>query len=246
MYFLSGECPADVATKRIGEITSTRWLTTGSHVLRLYLSEMKPTKELKRLTAYTIRIYGAFWFMVKWEPQFEKGASNLLQLIKNTDMYCNKSEKDIVSKVFSVNAFFLHPENVVVGMLASDDVHEREEGIKYAKKSFNFEHSMNIREFKVPTGINFEALDLKSVINLSTELKNRIPFLEKYSLCDILKFAEVKLTTDYKSHSQDIERSVKLTSESVERVTLFQDGMSINKSISRRRNPNLDKKSNYV
>ncbi|PGH37161.1 MAG: hypothetical protein CRN43_22805 [Candidatus Nephrothrix sp. EaCA] len=52
-----GECEVDLAMRNPGCLNHSRWLTTANRILRLYVSDKKPSENLKTLVTYIIRVY---------------------------------------------------------------------------------------------------------------------------------------------------------------------------------------------
>src|SRR6218665_500307 len=52
-----GECGIDLAMRNLGCLNHSRWLTTANRILRLYVSDRKPSENLKTLVTYIIRVY---------------------------------------------------------------------------------------------------------------------------------------------------------------------------------------------
>src|SRR6218665_2787987 len=52
-----GECGVDLAMRNLGCLNHSRWLTTANRILRLYVSDRKPSENLKTLVTYIIRVY---------------------------------------------------------------------------------------------------------------------------------------------------------------------------------------------
>ena len=204
-------------------------LTTCAHVLRLYISSVRPSKKLKRLTAHVIRVYGCFWFSVKWAPKFENGPGHVLACLKQISKYSAPEEMEILHNTIQHNGYFLHPENVIVGMLASSDPLSREQAVRHVLRINHAEEDNlgeNMRIFKVPKKeeINFYA-DKLSELSKCKDWNERIPVLKHVT--NIESFYDLPFATEYECHSQGIERLVKSTSESVARVSLYQDGCTL-------------------
>lgn len=60
-----GICPQDLSNKSPGAISHARWLTAANRILRLYVSEAKPSINLIKLTKYILKVYAPSWFAIK-------------------------------------------------------------------------------------------------------------------------------------------------------------------------------------
>ena len=61
-----GFIPADLANKKLGPISHSRWLTKASCILRLYVSTSTPSDNLRLLAEYVIKVYVPIFFYVKY------------------------------------------------------------------------------------------------------------------------------------------------------------------------------------
>ena len=52
-----GECSVDLAMRNPGCLNHSRWLTTANRILRLYVSDMEPSQNLKTVVTFIIRVY---------------------------------------------------------------------------------------------------------------------------------------------------------------------------------------------
>ena len=61
----SGIVPDNLANRDPGALCHVRWLTAANRILRLYVSERNPSKNLRILAEYIMRVYAKVWFMIK-------------------------------------------------------------------------------------------------------------------------------------------------------------------------------------
>jgi len=76
-----GECSVDLAMRNPGCLNHLRWLTTANRILRLYVSDKKPSKNLKTLVTFIIRVYAPMWFAIKAQSSCKDGAMHIQQMI---------------------------------------------------------------------------------------------------------------------------------------------------------------------
>jgi cytochrome c biogenesis protein ResB len=147
---------------------------------------------------------------------------------------------DELKVAMSYNGFFLHPENVTIGMLASEDIDQRH--MAYSKIVEARKSPARDRIFRIPKDINFEAKTLGEVTQ--TELDIEPPLTADMSIITLQDYmVNGGFTVPFKNHSQDTERSVATTS-SVMKSCVGRDnkiGMLLNKIANRKRLPNLDR-----
>lgn len=65
----NGCCDDSLATQKPGPVSTARWLTTASRLLRLYVSQTHPSDNLKNLVAFIVKVYAPFRFLVTSQPQ---------------------------------------------------------------------------------------------------------------------------------------------------------------------------------
>ena len=61
----TGKCDDDLANKKPGPVNHSRWLTTATRILRLYVATEKPSKKLMTLSSYVVKVYVPVWFSIK-------------------------------------------------------------------------------------------------------------------------------------------------------------------------------------
>lgn len=99
-----------------------------------------------------MRVYIPFWFKVKTQPLLKDGARHFNNFIKFT-RYLPPNYRTIVDKVISRNAYFAHHENILLSMVADDNIEVRELAIN---KIMSINKYPGKRVFKVPS-VNFSA-----------------------------------------------------------------------------------------
>ncbi|KAE8741511.1 hypothetical protein FOCC_FOCC012972 [Frankliniella occidentalis] len=78
----TGICTPELAAKKPGELHHTRWLTTGSRILRLYVASRRPTASLKNFANYVMSVYVPMWFAIKKQNRAEEGIRHLFNMIQ--------------------------------------------------------------------------------------------------------------------------------------------------------------------
>jgi hypothetical protein len=164
----SGECPQQLADCQPGPLAHSRWLTTASRILRLYVAEKTPSANLVTIVTYIVRVYTPMWFEIKTKPSCSDGARHVWKLISYS-RYLEGDLKAVVDKVIQRNAYFAHSENLLLSMLSN----EREFIRKVAYRRILAARAMTKkgkqlkqapRTFQVPT-INFAAEDYTDLID---------------------------------------------------------------------------------
>jgi hypothetical protein len=153
----SGRVPNDLARRNPGKMSHARWLTTGSRILRLYVATKNPSPNLVTLATFVIKVYAPTWFKIKYNSSCCDGARNLWFLTHNS-RYLPDELKAVVDPVIQRNAYFSHPENLLLSMLTDDDRKIRELACRRILKarSLNGSKGSIPRTFEIPV-INFES-----------------------------------------------------------------------------------------
>ena len=125
MAIREGTIPDDLAKRSPGNLNHARWLTTGSRILRLYVSTEDPTDNLRSLAKFVMEVYAPMWFLIKSNPYVEFGPRHIctaLSLIR-------KQPEEIARVVFPVlqrNSYFAHSDNILLSMLTDEKPQIRE------------------------------------------------------------------------------------------------------------------------
>ena len=125
---MEGHLPPDLANQEPGRLNHSRWNTLGNRFLRKYGSTRRPSKQLKQIVHAIIHFYAPSWFQIKSHPRCTDGLLNFLKMIE----YSRKLENDmqkVVHKTLQRNAFFAHPEAILLAMLADNDAQVRAQAV---------------------------------------------------------------------------------------------------------------------
>src|SRR6218665_733296 len=147
-----------------GCLNHSRWLTTANRIPRLYVSNNKKSENLKTLVTYIIRVYAPTQFAIKVHSSCKYEARHLHQMLVNS-RYLSPKHKRIVDPVIHRNAYFAHPENLLLAMMTDHRQHIRELGLRRVMKARAAYHSGQIRRFKVPAKPNFDAVEYFDMID---------------------------------------------------------------------------------
>ena len=137
----SGNVPDEVASATIGPCCHARWLTTGVRCVRLAMSVKKRSKGFERILHFLLNVYFPSWFLIKNHPHCQSGAKHLFTMLELSRDLC-KSSQGIFQKVLQDNAYFAHPENVIIACLADQREVIRRKAVLYilaARENFDVE-----------------------------------------------------------------------------------------------------------
>ena len=114
-----------------------------------------------------MRVYIPFWFKVKTEKSIKDGARHIHYFIKLT-RYLDKKYQSIINPVIARNAYFAHPENVILSMISDSRRNVGQEAIEKILQAWR-DNSDNtaVHIFRVPD-INFQANDYTDMVDLSS------------------------------------------------------------------------------
>ncbi|XP_055922808.1 uncharacterized protein LOC129953593 [Eupeodes corollae] len=184
----NGNVDLELANRQPGRMSHSRWLTTANRILRLYVGTEKPSKELLVLATYIIKVYVFVWFQIKTKPSCLDGPKHILALIK-ASKYLPKNLKAIVHPVIERNAYFCHPENILLAMLADSRSHVRELGLRRILKS---RADIQVKITEPPLTRKISDDDLRAMVQNVPE--------------------NIELSK-YPCHTQAVERCIKLVTE---------------------------------
>lgn len=144
----SGVCDDHLASMKPGPLNLSRWLTTASRILRLYVTKPVASAKLKKFAFFVMKVYAPFWFLVKNQPQAIHGSRHLFKYIEWTRPL-PKDMQEVVQCSVQKNGFFAHPENILLSMITDEDKAVRVEAYDKIWQS-RTRSAQRIRQFTVP------------------------------------------------------------------------------------------------
>lgn len=245
-----GQCPADLAAREPGPLSHSRWLTAANRVLRLYVSEKKPSEELKQLVFFILHCYMPLWFRIKASVYFSEGPKIVFETIRLT-RYLPEHLQIIINPVIERNAYFAHPENLIVAMIMDERQHVRELGLRRVLKARESCKGKSIRNFRVPT-LDFNAIDYIDMVQWDICNVTPPPLLRNVPDEEIEEMIKTgrPFTSDFAKfpcHTQAVERCVKLVTEASKSVcgTEARDGFIRTTLLSRSVMPEFSSKAAF-
>ncbi|BES87539.1 Hypothetical protein NTJ_00345 [Nesidiocoris tenuis] len=224
----------------------SRWITTANRILRLYVSTKEPTPNLRLLVEFIMKVYVPSWFNIKVYPSSTNGALHLFEMIKRSSFLPQK-HREVVHGVLQRNAFFAHPENIILAMLHDRKKEIRQMGVKKILEARTAVQKEEIRKFENPR-LNFMASDYVNMIAWTEVLEpqSTIHFSES-ELTDIADSGRKLSIFDVPCHSQAVERNVRLVTEASSSVfgPKARDGFIRNRIRSRKDMPKFETKRDF-
>jgi hypothetical protein len=246
---IRGECHSDLANRSPGKMSHARWLTKANRILRLYVSTKKPGEKLTHLATYVVKVYAPVWFEIKRHPTCKDGARHFWRLIF-WSRYLPLELKNVIDPVLKRNAFFAHPENLLLSMLSDDQKHVRELAGRRILKARAVPYSGQLRLFEVPE-INMNATSYIELIDWQQRYSPP-PILSNVSSETILSLVESGGDDDVlflrlPCHTQAVERAVKTVTEASLQLCNKNSRESLIKTKieSRKRMPKFDSKQDF-
>lgn len=135
-----------------------------------------------------MKVYAPMWFEIKKNHRCSDGAKNVWMTIKKS-RFLPKEVKDIVDPVIQRNAFFAHPENLLIGMLEDKNKAVRKRAVNCILSLRKKKVQKGIRRFHVPQ-LNFKAKSYTELINWKTTPITEPPLIKKLSNDELMEMEE--------------------------------------------------------
>ena len=144
---------------KIGPVVTSRFTTTQTRCIRLWLSEENPSFELTRVVNYLVYVWAEVFLMVKHRNSMVQAPRVLLLEVMLTKKHCTNPESALLADSLSFNGQMAHHESILLAMLASNEVEERKLAIDIIfrireRGPVTWEVTGNVRPFKVTTIFN--------------------------------------------------------------------------------------------
>ncbi|GBN71456.1 hypothetical protein AVEN_275072-1 [Araneus ventricosus] len=240
----SDVCSSDLATCQPGTLNLARSLTTANRILRLYISTSDPSNELATLVVFILRVYAPLWLRIKVHHSIKDGATQLWHFISSS-RYLPKKYRDIIERIISRNAYFAAPENMLLAMLTDERCHIRTLAARRIIKAREIDPDGNcVRRFVIPAVyLDWQACNVTPP-----------PVLRQISSPELLKMIHDDMPMDgsefikFPSHTQAVERIVKLVTEASRKKSWTAEQGRIYQSytrIQKKKCHNLSSKKDY-
>lgn len=255
----NAECSSKLATRSPGKLSLARFTTLANRLCRLYVSTENPSQLLNEMVKYVLWVYAPTHFNIKYKSACFYGAIHLTNIVKASS-FLRGSHLITVRDTIENNAFFAHPENVLLAVLNDEDETIRRAGWKRILEIHEHQNAnavVKIRSFKLDFEINYMAKNYTDLIDWENELATVPPILHKFnfdskdaSVYAVKRLCEHNLgfnLNDIPCHTQSVERCVKLVTEASMAVCgpEQRDGLILNTLQSRNNMPSFKTKSDY-
>ena len=125
---MEGHVPEDLANQAPGPLSMARWITLASRFLRKYVSTPNPSKTFDEIIDSLMLFYGPSWFFIKTHPTCVDGPRNFFYMVKNSRKLGLRVQK-IIQKTLQRNAYFAHPEAILLSMLEDSNQDVRAQAV---------------------------------------------------------------------------------------------------------------------
>ncbi|KAI2809431.1 hypothetical protein BLOT_000580 [Blomia tropicalis] len=236
----NGHVSDKLARKHPGKACLSRWVTTASRILRLYVSSSidtfqnddeltfeeaeKSFKLLKSFATFIMKVYAPSYFSIKQKSNCIYGPKHFFNMV-SWSRYLDESLKEVVDKSLSDNCYFAHPENIILAMLFDESYRVKKKAIMLIQqiRKQNEDNQLIVHE-KRGRGRPKKSLKVREFTLPSLNL-------EATSYHDLINWTTTKLyeppltmglslseiesgldRPDFYCHTQDVERLVHLIS----------------------------------
>lgn len=243
-----GRVTTSLANRDPGKLAHSRWLTCANRVLRLYVGTQNPSQNLKDLATFILKVYAPTWFDIKMKSTIANGPIHMFNMIRRSSYLC-QNLKDIVYKAIQRNAFFLHPENLLVAMLQDARQDIRELAVSHILNARE-QSNDTVRQFVIPQ-LQYEAPVYYNIIDWTKEKIYEPPLTKPFNTFELQELISnedrLKKVFGYPCHTQAVERCVKLVTEASLLVCgpEARDGFIKARILSRKSLPIFETKSQY-
>ena len=244
-----GKISEALAMRSPGNLNHSRWLTTANRILRLYVATENPSDNLLCLAYFVMTVYAPMWLKIKTNPHVQTGAKHISETLKLVKKQ-NIRIQSIVMPVIERNAYFIHPENLLLLMIGDEKPYIRELGWRRIKTARAMVSSPNVRHFNMPK-LNPDCNNYSEIINWEETTITEPPMTMKFSDNDLEDFIVNKKLFDtekYPLHTQAVERVIKVVSEASSKVCSHEarEGFILTRLASRERMSSFESKKDYV
>ena len=120
-----GDVDRDMELFEVGPLHHAQWLTLACWILRLYVYEVKPSKNLAIIAAFYINVYFPSWFETKLHHSILEGSRNYHAVLDHVMKLTDGAARSTTLKTLEQNSYFAHPQNVPLSMMSDENYHVR-------------------------------------------------------------------------------------------------------------------------
>lgn len=198
------------------------------------------------MVKFIVTVYAPMWFRVKRNHSCINGPQNLFEMIRSAK-YLRGEQRTVVRNAIQRNAFFAHPESIILAMVFDQCESYRQKAISLIRNANKSQKT--VRKFELPP-LNFNSTSCYNLINLNNVEITVPPMLSNLNvetLEHLYESDEGIQISRIPCHSQAVERCVKLVTEGASSVTEeTRHGFNLNRIVSRKKMPKFDTKGDFA
>ncbi|HKU33678.1 MAG TPA: hypothetical protein VJR22_07525 [Candidatus Nitrosotalea sp.] len=245
----SGRVDDRWAVRKIGPLCHARWLTLAIRILCCYTRNTRPTVNLIKLVYYIVRVYAPAWFEIKASSKLHDSPRLLFNVINRLQSLPFDDVKHIVMQNIQGNAYCLLPENFLYAMVKDKDNTIRNLALQTILDN-RTNHPGDSHLKKIIPQVTWNAQHWTALIDLTNLPFREPPTTKRFTNIEIKSFIDnnnIPDISDLPSHSQSVERSVKLVTEAAHTVYGFDNRHRcvMTKLLSRMNRPVFQSKGHY-
>ena len=194
-----------------GECVFYRWLTLAARLLRVYVSSDSPSDQLRLIVQYLVGHYVPMWFHIRSHNTCSNGAKNVmrsLELLRDLPPQLQRFIQPVIQR----NAFWCHPEAVLLGMTADQDPQVRDRAVQLIMQCRQ-QPREQVRPFLLPK-VNFSASNFTELLDWKVEDITEPPLTMNLSDEEVQGIRSAPLDMGaFPVHTVAVERAVKVVTE---------------------------------
>ena len=160
-----------------------------------------------------LNLYFCGWFRFRYHSHIQDGSRNFYFLIEQSRVL---QQEDTVTaqKVLQDNAYWAHPENIIVSMMGDEDQEVRVKAVDWVRRArLEFNPEDPPRQF-VPPMVDFSATHYTKMVDWEQVECTEPPLTRDMSEADLDEVVEKPWRfPDYPNHTQQVEAAVRVVSD---------------------------------
>lgn len=179
------------------------------------MSTAEPTSQLSCLVQFIVLHYLPMWMHIRQHWTCSSGACNLyrsVELLRDLPHDVQKSVRPVLQR----NAFWAHPEQVLLGMVTDGDESVRRRAVQRIREARQQELANDtgkVRRFELPA-VKFDASVYTEIIDWDKVTVTQPPLLRQLSEEDLVRIEQEPLSLPaYPVHTVAVEREVRAVTE---------------------------------
>ena len=216
----SGSLPVDLQEIKCGPLSHARWLTSGERLVYMWTRDHGLTgndvKVLETLVKFCLEMYFKMYFDIKVKHNLVDAPHHIITMLRILRKQ-PKQVRDVVTFYVRSGAWYAHPENVLLSLLASSESKDRKFAVDQILKARGKSEfgDISVRPRKTPK-LNLSATTLTKLITWKADQVHEPVFTCSLTREEIEGFKNQPFPPpNFTSHTQSTERAVKQVIDSI-------------------------------